>query len=48
MEVKSGAEIGGAETRRDLLANCLLGEWGDEAGEEREVVRGRRRTAGEG
>lgn len=41
------AELGGgAETRRDLTGNCLLGDRGDEAGEEEsEVVRGRRKTA---
>jgi hypothetical protein len=48
MEITSGAEAGGADTLRDLLANCLLGERGEEAGEVREVVRGRRRTAGDG
>lgn len=54
METTSGAgELGGcaaeggAETRRDLEeGNCLVGERGEEAGEQREEVR-RRRSAGE-
>lgn len=39
IEITSGVAGCGAETRRDLLANCFVGERGEETGELRDVVR---------
>jgi hypothetical protein len=47
--IACGAEEGGAETLRDLLeGNCLLGDLGEEAGEDREEALGLLRSAGLG
>jgi len=44
-----GAEVGGADTLRDLLVgNCLLGDRGEEAGEDIEEALGRLSRAGLG
>jgi len=51
MDMMSGAglELGGADTRRDLLdGNCLLGERGEETGDDMEVDLGLLRSAGLG
>jgi len=45
----AGLELGGADTRRDLLeGNCLLGDRGEETGDDMEVDLGLRRSAGLG
>jgi len=51
MEIMSGAglELGGADTRRDLFdGNCLLGDLGEETGDDMEVDLGLLRRAGLG
>lgn len=51
MDMMSGAglELGGADTRRDLLdGNCLLGDRGEDTGDDMEVDLGLLRRAGLG
>ncbi len=45
--MSGGWADGGADTRRDFPGNCLDGERGDDAGDEREEARGRRSRAGD-
>ena len=45
--MSGGWAAGGADTRRDFPGNCLDGDRGDDAGDEREEARGRRSRAGD-
>ncbi len=45
--MSGGWADGGADTRRDFPGNCLDGERGEDAGDEREEARGRRSRAGD-
>ena len=45
--MSGGWADGGADTRRDFPGNCLDGERGEDAGDDREEARGRRSKAGD-